>query len=187
MSDELDTEQTEEGIAKLRKEAKDGRAAKDEASRLQRELAFVKAGVDTDSKPAKALLNSYDGPLEPDAIRAEAKEWGLMQEVSTQTEETPTPQTRYQGSEEAEQQRLRDEAGGAPAPTEKPVKGGVDAAFEQFLTDRDAGLSQEAATNRAFGAVIKAAAQGDAQARFDPNAWNERAAEEGHGAEYARS
>jgi hypothetical protein len=47
-------------------------------------------------------------------------------------------------------------------------------------------MSQQAAINDAFGAVIKAAAMGDSQATFDANEWQKEQARHGHGAEFAR-
>ena len=177
--------ETQEDVSELRKAAEGGRAAKAEAALAKRELAFVKAGIDTDSKPAQALLKNYEGDLDVESIKAEAAEWGLVQATSEPTPETEEPQVET-FTEAAAQQAMREAVSGTPAPdTPKPV-GGVDAAFKQFLEDREEGVSQLEATNRAFGAVIKAAAQGDPQAVFDPQKWEDKAARYGHGAEHAR-
>jgi hypothetical protein len=49
-----------------------------EAEAAQRELAFVKAGVDPDSAAAKYFVKGYDGELTPEAIRAAAEEASLI-------------------------------------------------------------------------------------------------------------
>ena len=177
MSDETNT--PEEDVSELRKAAKDGAAAKREAELLKRELAFTRAGIDTDSKPAKALLNAYEGELSIDAIKAEATEWGLLTA-------TPEPEPEPDNSAAEQAQATREAMQGSPAPDTPKPQGGVDGAFKQFLTEKDEGMSQLEATNRAFGAVIKAAAQGDSQAVFDPQKWEQQAARYGHGAEHAK-
>lgn len=53
----------------------------------QRELAFLKAGVDTESGVGKLLAKTYDGDLDPEAVATYAKEYGI--EVGARTEETP--------------------------------------------------------------------------------------------------
>ena len=177
MSDETNT--PEEDVSELRKAAKDGASAKREAELLKRELAFTRAGIDTESKPAKALLNAYDGELTAEAIKAEATEWGLLTA-------TPEPEPEPDNSAAVQAQATREAMQGTPAPDTKPAKSGVEGALDQFLEDREAGYSQTEATNRAFGAVIKAAAQGDRSAVFNPHDWEEKARAAGHGAEYAR-
>lgn len=47
---------------------------------LKRELAFRKAGIDPDNPKAKYLVKGYDGPLEAEAIIAEAKAAGVIAE-----------------------------------------------------------------------------------------------------------
>ena len=178
----MSEEETNE-VSELRKAAEGGKAAKAEAALARKELAFVKAGINTDTKPAQALLRAYDGDLDAEAIRAEAKEWSLLPGDS---EPEPEPEVDEAPSAAMEQQEMRDALDGRVADTQPKSVGGVDAAFKQFEEDREEGRSMLDATNRAFGAVIKAAAQGDSQARFDPQKWEEAAAQSGHGAEHAR-
>ena len=172
-----------EDVSELRKAAEGGKAAKREAEMAKRELAFVKAGVDTDSKPARALLENYEGELTKEAIQAEAKDWGLVRDA--EPEPAPDPAAE-QAAAVTETQATREALEGGPAPDEPPQLGAVDQALKNFLKNKEDGMSQVNATNHAFGEVIKAAAQGDKQARFSDDAWEEYRAQFGHGAEFAK-
>ena len=170
--------ETQEDVSELRKAAELGRSATREADLAKRELAFVKAGINTDTKPAQALLKSYDGELSAEAIQAEAREWSLLDAA-----EEPA-QADY--SAEAEQQQLRDQINtGEPAPDTAPQVSAVEQAFKEFAADREGGKSQTDATNQVIGKIIKAAAMGDSDARFDPDEWEKTRSQFGHGAEYA--
>jgi len=52
-----------------------------EALDASRELAFVKAGIDTADPMAKYFVKGYDGEISPDAIRAAAIEARLIQDT----------------------------------------------------------------------------------------------------------
>lgn len=47
------------------------------ASTAQRELAFMKAGIDTSNGVGKLLAKTYDGDLDPEEIQAFAEEYGI--------------------------------------------------------------------------------------------------------------
>jgi hypothetical protein len=185
MSDEQTNEQDEsEGIKNLRAKAEKAEAAEARVARLERELAFTQAGISTSSKPAQALLASYDGELTPEAIKAEAAEWGLIAGESND----PEPETFTQDSPEVQFQQQResiDQGGKVADPTDVPKRPIHEQAMENFQTNRQKGMSQEEARATAFGEVIKAAAMGDKGARFDEAAWEAERAKYGHGAEYA--
>lgn len=76
----------------MERDAKSARQAQAAASAAQRELAFVKAGVDTDSKLGKLLLNSYDGELDPTTIRSEWEDIGGAASVAPQVTDETTPE-----------------------------------------------------------------------------------------------
>ena len=65
-------------MKQLEKEAKELRKQVAEFSATQRELAFVKAGIDPASPQAKYFVKGYDGELTPEAIRAAAAEAQLI-------------------------------------------------------------------------------------------------------------
>lgn len=182
MADETDTDQTED-VSALRKAAEGGAKARAEAELAKKELAFVKAGINTDTKPARALLESYSGELTPDAIKAEAADWGLIQAAAT-PEPTPDPTPDY--SDDAALQSMRDGLSGSPAPIDSTPKSAIDIAGEQYTADRNEGRAAQDAINRAYGTFLKEAAAGNKSAIFDPDAWEAKQIEHGHGAEHAR-
>jgi hypothetical protein len=66
-----------------------GRKAKEEAEKLQRELALERAGIP--ESPARALfLKAYDGPPETEAIKAEAEKYGLFNTAKPAVDDGPT-------------------------------------------------------------------------------------------------
>lgn len=87
IDEELDEDLTQKDtpvIRELRKDAKQAKKARaeanakaEEAERLRRELAFVKAGIETDSRLGQMLFKSYDGELTAEAIKSFAAEVGL--------------------------------------------------------------------------------------------------------------
>lgn len=99
--DDQDSDESDDQIVLSKKEhdrlaAQARRANKaeenaNEAAAAKRELAFLKAGVDTDSKLGKLMLKSYDGDLTVDAIKAEATDLGLL-EVAQVKEPEFTPE-----------------------------------------------------------------------------------------------
>jgi hypothetical protein len=183
--------QEPEHIKDLRAKAERGSQAEAELAAAKRELAFSKAGINTDSKPAQALLKTYEGELTTDAIKAEAAEWGLAQGSSTpkaDDEGEPDVKKYDSDSPEARHQALVDaEAQGDPAPTPPPpTKTGAELAFEGYAKARKEGRPRVDAEVEAFAAMISAGAQGDPTARWDKNEWMQKAAAAGHGGNVAR-
>lgn len=177
MSEETNTPPEEgEGIKKLRAQAEEGATAKAENARLQREMAFMRAGVDTTSKPAQALIAGYSGELDTEAIKAEAAEWGLLKG------EAPPVNQYDENSPERQQQEIREQTSGQPAPVPPPPEvNGMDKAIKAYHDNRQKGMADETAQVQAFGEVIKAAAAGDKSTIFDPRAWAEEQERAGHG------
>jgi len=66
------SEMSPEAIRNLRAAANSGKKAEAEAQEAKRELAFMKAGINTDDKVGRMLFSTYDGDLEPDAIKTAA-------------------------------------------------------------------------------------------------------------------
>lgn len=186
--DNTDNENEPEGIKNLRAKAAKADEAEARAVAAERRAAFLEAGVPLSSKPAQALMASYSGELTPDAIKAEAAEWGLLNsDPNTPPAEGETPPVHDYSDEKAQQAARQSlEQGKVADPNDVPKKGGVDKAFENFAKDRQAGTSRQDAIANAFGTVIKAAAEGDSQAIFDPHEWQQRQQRAGHGAEFAR-
>lgn len=80
---ENNSDQTTEAnvdIKELREAAERGKQSQARAEQLERQVAFMKAGVDPDDPRAKYLYKGYEGDLTPDAIRAEAQAAGVLAE-----------------------------------------------------------------------------------------------------------
>jgi hypothetical protein len=94
---------------KLETDAAEGRRAqaelqalRDREASLSRELLFRRAGVDPDTAGGRLLWRAYDGPLETEAIRAEAAAVGALSDP-------------YAGDRAAMQRMAAAQAGGAPS------------------------------------------------------------------------
>ncbi len=72
-----ENDQDEKNWKELRKQADEAKQHKAELEAAKREMAFVKAGIDTDTKLGKMLLRTYEGELDKDSIRAEARDVGF--------------------------------------------------------------------------------------------------------------
>lgn len=66
-------------MRELESEVKALRDKAAEADRLQRELAFSKAGIPLDSPMSKYFVKAYDGEITAEAIRKAAEEVNLVQ------------------------------------------------------------------------------------------------------------
>lgn len=61
----------------------------EQGSAAQRELAFVKAGIDTENGVGKLLAKTYDGELDPEVIKTYAQEYGIEVGAQQQTQQGP--------------------------------------------------------------------------------------------------
>ena len=137
------------GIKELRDAADRGRKATQELDAMKREMAFLKAGVDTDTKAGQLLYKAYDGELETELIQAEWVELVPGAAVPPPAEATDAIDTQV-----AEQRR--DLAGDSVPPgtqTESPY----DAGHREFKTMMDAGRPKEDSAARFIHTVLEAA------------------------------
>lgn len=74
----------DQGGGGLRKQLEDAleankalKAQLEQGTAAQRELAFLKAGIDTSKGAGKLLAKTYDGDLDPEEILAFAQEYGI--------------------------------------------------------------------------------------------------------------
>lgn len=93
MSDDVyddDNETSEEGhdIRELRRKAKDA----DRLPSLERENAFLKAGVNVEDPKFKYFVKAYDGDLTTAAIKAELAEAGLASTSPPPPQNEPEPE-----------------------------------------------------------------------------------------------
>lgn len=141
-----------------RKEAK---AQAAELVKVQRELALVKAGIDTDSALGKMFARSYDGEMSADAVKAAWTEIAPAPATPTTDEPaftTPDPDLSSDATSTAERTALAN--GGANpdiAPKPDPRVTG-EAAFKAAV---DAGGTEASALAGFFDTLVGAAIEGD--------------------------
>ena len=138
------------GIKELRDAADRGRKAMQELDATKREMAFLKAGVDTDTKAGQLLYKAYDGELETEAIQAEWQEL-----VPAAAAPPPEPETVDATDTQVAEQR-RELAGDSVPPgtqTESPY----DAGHREFKEMMDAGRPKEDSAARFIHTVLEAA------------------------------
>jgi hypothetical protein len=166
MAEEYDDDQHEEAPSALREAAERGRRAVDENEVLRKELAFVKAGIDTDSKLGQLLFRTYEGDLTVDAIKAEAADIpGLL---------APTPAPQDEPEMDPGLQQMREgfangepTSGEAPADAKALALGAFNDALKQGFTRDDAAVEY-------FGTLLSEAANGNRSAIFDRESWNHK-------------
>lgn len=105
-----------EVIRTLRQQAKEGKAAATRAAELERKLAFIEAGVDTTKPGASYFVKGYDGPLDPEAIKAEAVSAGFLPSDITTSEPQP------QGIDQTTRDALAAIGDASNGPTPEPVE-----------------------------------------------------------------
>jgi len=163
--DDDDTTSTQKDIPGLRKAAKDGKAALAENELLKRQLAFSKAGIDTDTPLGKMFARSYDGPTDDvEAVKAAALEIGIGSAPKKSQAEIEADQTKA-----AEEQRLADAQSnlsggpnGKPAGEEGPSP--ADAALLHFQKQLTDGVDPNSARRDAVAMLISAGLNGDKRA-----------------------
>jgi hypothetical protein len=96
-------------MKQLEKENREYKKMLAEAEAAQKELAFVKAGIDLTSPMAKYFVKGYDGELSPEAIRQAAEEAQLI-----------TPQPEVANEDKQAWQTSNKVAAGAESSTEIP-------------------------------------------------------------------
>lgn len=95
-----------------------GRKAQEELAAAQRKLVLAEAGI-PDSPTKELFLKAYDGPLEVDAIKAEAEKYGLF---------TPAPSSTVNDGPTAAEIAAQQAIQSAGAQGGTPQSGDIDAA-----------------------------------------------------------
>lgn len=145
-------DETTDSIKDLRRAADEGRKAAAEAEVLRRELAFARAGIDTESKLGRLMLKTYDGELSSEAIKAEAAELGLLQPSAGQTE-VPREEREFNRA----RMDLASEAGTPAANEADPYL----EARQSWETARSDGAPLQDAFAAAMNPLLQAAHRGD--------------------------
>ena len=145
------------GIKELRDAADRGREAIQERDQLKREMAFIKAGVDTDSKAGQLLFKAYDGELETESIQAEWQE--LVPTPVPVVEPEPAQETVTETDTQVSEQRqaLAEDSVSVEATTQSPYEQG----FQEFQKAYDSGRPKDESAARFVHTVLEAAGQGD--------------------------
>jgi hypothetical protein len=159
-------ESEQEGKSYVRMKREDIRALEEAAGKakqldqMQKELVFAKAGIDTDSKLGKMLLQTYEGELTKEAIMTEAQEIGLLE---TQTKNPET--TKEERDSTKERQTLNS---GATPPGENPVHP-RDEAREKAKKVLEEGGKYEHAAGAYLNTLVQRYADGDQRAARNAN------------------
>ena len=136
-------------IKELRDAADRGKKATQELDAMKREMAFLKAGVDTDTKAGQLLYKAYDGELETAAIQAEWSE--LVPGVAA-----PPPAETVDATDTRVSQQRQDLAGDS-VPPENQTESPYDAGHREFREMMDAGRPKEDSAAKFVHRVLEAA------------------------------
>lgn len=134
-TDEVDEQPEQETPQSLRRAANKTRKVDAQNAALQRENAFLKAGIDPDDQRLRYFVKGYDGDLTPSQIRQAAIEAGFIQPP-----QQDYAQVQQQYTLEAQQRVMQASAGVFPeGQTEASVlmqleqamnEGGIEAMLE---------------------------------------------------------
>ena len=138
------------GIKELRDAADRGKKATQELDAMKREMAFLKAGVDTDTKAGQLLYKAYDGELDTESIQAE---WAEL--VPATAAPPPEPETVDATDTQVAQQRQ--DLAGDSVPPENQTESPYDAGHREFREMVDAGRPTEDSAARFIHTVLEAA------------------------------
>lgn len=110
INDDLDLEDDDAGtdIRSLRRAASSAKKLKAENAKLQREVAFAKAGLPLADPKMSYFIKGYDGELEAEAIREAAAQAGF---ISSQGDVSAEQQAQQQMSLEAQGRVMSASAG----------------------------------------------------------------------------
>lgn len=166
--EEVDEEAPEGGISQLRESARKGQHAVAENTDLKRQILFMKAGIDLDTKLGKMLYRTFEGN-DLDALKAEATELGMLGNSPSQADlDAEAERSAEDTRRSSAQQSLSGGRAGAPT-----IEEGLDprhAALESFQIDLRQGVDRDEAQQNAISKVLSAAANGDRRV-----AWNHEA------------
>lgn len=156
MADQDD--QQNETPAQLREAADEGRRARAEAEKLQRENAFLRAGVDLDSPIGTMFGKAYDGELTREAIQEAAKQVGAIRTAETALATPPTePQQQHDTSQGQDRMDL---ASGSTTPNPNAANP-YQEAETAWENARSGGATREAAAAAPLAVLLEAAHRGD--------------------------
>jgi hypothetical protein len=156
-------ETTDNDMKQLRDAANRSKANAEAANAAQRENAFLKAGVDTDSNLGKLAMSGYEGEMNTEAIKAFMGSLGPAAGESTATEVVI-------GEEERQSTEIRTGLGtGVAPPTNTPpvTESPYDVGLREFQAAKAEGRTAEEASAFFFDNVFNAAVKGDKRVLID--------------------
>lgn len=154
-------------IRTLQDQAKRGRDAETRAERAERELAFMRAGIDLTTERGQFFAQGYDGELTPEAIRAKAQTVGALDAAPAPTEENAGEEADQATSDtpleegEGDLSNVRNDlAQGAPADEQAPAEPYQEAerVYENAMAE---GAPWRVAVGGAINSLANAAQRGD--------------------------
>ena len=148
-------------IKELRDAADRGKKASQELDSMKREMAFLKAGVNTDTKVGQLLYKAYDGELDTESIQAE---WSELSPIAA------SPTSEPDTTDDARVSRERQDLAGDSVPPEIQTESPYDAGHREFKEMMDAGRPKEDYAARFVHTVLEAAGG----ANPDPRVISER-------------
>ena len=146
------------GIKELRDAAERGKKATQELDAMKREMAFMKAGVDTDTKAGQLLFKAYDGELETESIQAE---WQELAPAAA----APPPEPETVDATDTQVAEQRRELAGDSVPPGTQTESPYDAGHREFKEMMDAGRPKEDSAARFIHTVLEAAGGADPDPR----------------------
>jgi ribosomal protein L12E/L44/L45/RPP1/RPP2 len=143
-------------IKELRDAADRGKKASQELDAMKREMAFLKAGVDTDTKAGQLLYKAYDGDLETESIQAE---WAELAPVAA----APPPEP--DATDDARVSQERQNLASDNVPPENQTESPYDAGHRQFQEMIADGRPKDESAARFVHTVLEAAGGADPDQR----------------------
>tara|TARA_R110002051_G_C8534077_1_gene470043 strand:- start:26 stop:496 length:471 start_codon:yes stop_codon:yes gene_type:complete len=135
-------------IKELRDAADRGKQASQELNAMKREMAFLKAGVDTDSKVGQLLYKAYDGELDTPSIQAE---WSELAPAAA------TPPSEPDTTDDARVSQQRQDLASDNVPPENQTESPYDAGHRQFQEMVADGRPKDDSAARFVHTVLEAA------------------------------
>jgi len=143
-------------IKELRDAADRGKKASQELDAMKREMAFLKAGVDTDTKAGQLLYKAYDGDLETESIQAE---WAELAPGAA----APPPEP--DATDDARVSQERQNLASDNVPPENQTESPYDAGHRQFQEMIADGRPKDESAARFVHTVLEAAGGADPDQR----------------------
>lgn len=174
--DMTDDDEGTPAVRQLREALKRSQAENAEGEAAKRELAFLKAGVDTSNPVGALFAKAYEGDLTAEAIKAEAATIpGLIGPAQAAPENGEETDVNEDASQTRERAAL---AADSKIAGEQPPVVSLEAMYDDFHGLMKQGKSREEASVAVIGQIIAEGAKGNPRFAYDPTEWAAKAAAE---------